>query len=125
ADADRIVAKIPWARQKKDFSGETYYDPVVHDAQLLYVLARHFPARLNAVPTSVLEDLAAAVSRSSFTSHSAAWILLALDAYAKAAGTSGKFGIAEIGQDGRERALTVTPGVMPKAQISANGAKVQ
>jgi len=42
ADAERIVAKVPWSRQKRDLGEETYYDPLVHDAQLLYLLARHF-----------------------------------------------------------------------------------
>ena len=57
-EAERIIAKVPWSRQKRDLGEETYYDPLVHDAQLLYLLARHFPARLGAVPPTVLEDLA-------------------------------------------------------------------
>ena len=42
-DADRIVAKVPWSAQKRDLGDEVYYDAVVHDAQLLYLLAQHFP----------------------------------------------------------------------------------
>ena len=124
-DAERIIAKVPWSRQKKDLGEEAYYDPVVHDAQLLYLLARHFPARLGAVPATVLEDLGSAASGNRIDSLSAAWTLLALDAYAKAAGAAGKLGIAEIGKDGRERALTVTAGAMPNAEVSINAAKVQ
>ena len=44
ADADRMVKTVPWAAAKRDFSDEVYYDAVVHDAQLLYLLSRHFPA---------------------------------------------------------------------------------
>ena len=124
-DAERIIAKVPWSRQKRDWGEEVYYDPVVHDAQLLYILARHFPARLSAVPATVLEDLGSAASGNRIDSLSAAWTLLALDAYAKAAGATGKLGIAEIGKDGRERALAATPGAMPKAEVSTNAAKVQ
>ena len=124
-DAEKIIAKVPWSRQKRDLGEEVYYDPVVHDAQLLYILARHFPARLGAVPATVLEDLGSAASGNRIDSLSAAWTLLALDAYAKAAGATGKLGIAEIGKDGRERALTVTAGAMPKAEVSINAAKVQ
>jgi alpha-2-macroglobulin len=124
-DAERIIAKVPWSRQKRDLGEEVYYDPVVHDAQLLYILARHFPARLSAVPATVLEDLASAASGNRIDSLSAAWTLLALDAYAKAAGAAGKLGIAEIGKDGRERALAVTSGAMPKADVSINAARVQ
>ena len=42
-DADRIIRNVPWSPQKRDLGEEIYYDAVVHDAQLLYLLARHFP----------------------------------------------------------------------------------
>jgi len=125
ADAERIIAKVPWSRQKRDLGEEIYYDPVVHDAQLLYILARHFPTRLSGVPATVLEDLGSAASGNRIDSLSAAWTLLALDAYAKAAGDAGKLRIAEIGKDGREHALPVPAGAAPRADLSANAAKVQ
>ncbi len=124
-DAERIVAKVPWSRVKHDFGEEIYYDSTVHDAQLLYLLARHFPARLAGVPPTVLEDVGSAVSDNRIDSLSAAWTLLALDSYAKVAGAEGKPGIAEVGSDGRERVLTLPPGAMPKADVSATAAKVR
>jgi uncharacterized protein YfaS (alpha-2-macroglobulin family) len=124
-DAERIVAKVPWSRQKREWGEEIYYDPTVHNAQLLYILARHFPARLSGVPASVLEDLGNAASGGGVDSLSAAWTLLALDTYAKAATVSGKLGIAEIGKDGREHALPLPGGAMPRAALSANAAQVQ
>ena len=124
-DADQIIAKVPWSRQKREWGEEIYYDPPVHNAQLLYILARHFPARLSAVPPNVLEDLGSAASGNGMDSLSAAWTLLALDTYAKAAGASGKLGIAEIGKDGRERALPLPGGAMPRAALSVNAAQVQ
>ncbi|HTS26838.1 MAG TPA: alpha-2-macroglobulin [Bryobacteraceae bacterium] len=124
-DADRVIAKVPWSRAKHDFGEEIYYDSLVHDSQLLYLLARHFPARLAAVPPTVLEDIGGAVSDNRIDSLSAAWTLLALDAYAKAAGSEGKLAIAEVSADGRERALSLPAGAMPKAEISTNAAKVR
>jgi hypothetical protein len=77
---------------------------------LLYILARHFPARLAAVPPSVLEDLAAAAGTNRLDSLSAAWTLLALDAYSKAADpTSGKFATAEVGRDGKVQFAKQSP----------------
>jgi uncharacterized protein YfaS (alpha-2-macroglobulin family) len=90
ADADRIIAQVPWSRLKRDFGDEIYYDSAVHDAQLLYILAHHFPARLASVPPTVLEDLASAASHGRIDSLSAAWTLLALDSYSKAATATGK-----------------------------------
>jgi uncharacterized protein YfaS (alpha-2-macroglobulin family) len=125
ADAERIIATVPWARQKRDLTEEIYYDPAVHDAQLLYILARHFPQRLGAVPPQVFEDLGNAATTSRIDSLSAAWTLLALDAYAKSASAVGKLGIVEIAKDGKQRPFTVPPGVTARADISAAGARVQ
>ncbi|HEV8393348.1 MAG TPA: MG2 domain-containing protein [Vicinamibacterales bacterium] len=117
ADADRIVAAVPWATQRRDLGGETYYGPVVHDAQLLYLLARHFPARAATAPSSALEALSAAASAGQIDSLSAAYTLLALDAFAKAA-PAGAVGIAEVGKDGAQRTLTLPAGAIPRVPVS-------
>src|SRR4029079_19287741 len=60
-DANRIVAKVPWSAQKRDLGDEIYYAAVVHDAQLLYLLSRHFPNRLGTAPPVALETMSKAV----------------------------------------------------------------
>jgi uncharacterized protein YfaS (alpha-2-macroglobulin family) len=97
-DADRIIRKVPWSQQKHDWDEENYYDPVVHDAQLLYLLARHFPDRTANVPPATLEGIGSAISGNRVSSLSAAYTLLALDAYAKAAGPKMKLAIVLKGQ---------------------------
>jgi uncharacterized protein YfaS (alpha-2-macroglobulin family) len=127
-DADRIIKTVPWATAKKDWSDigdDIYYDPVVHDAQLLYLIARHFPDRLANTPPAVLEGIGTAISGNRVSSESAAYTLLALDAYAKTAATNVKLGISAIGKDGHEQALTTTPGAMPKASVPESTARVQ
>jgi uncharacterized protein YfaS (alpha-2-macroglobulin family) len=114
ADAEKTVSGIPWAQQKKAWADETYYSPEVHDAQLLYLLARHFPNRLTAMPPTVLQGIGNAASGSSL---SAGYTLLALDAYAKAAGAAVRFGLTQAGKDGVEHALTLPAGAMPKVPV--------
>jgi len=125
ADADRIVAKVPWATEKKDLTEEIYYDPLVHDAQLLYLLSRHFPARLGTTPPAALETIGAAVSGGQANSLSAAYTLLALDAYAKTSTGTVKLGITEVRKDGNRRALALPAGAMPKAAIPETAARVE
>lgn len=125
ADADRIVKAIPWSAQRKDAGDDVYYDAVVHDSQLLYVMARHFPARLGTTSPVALETISASVSKGQTSSLSAAYALLALEAYAKAANKSLTLGISEVGKDGRARALTVPTGVMPKVKLSESAAQVR
>jgi uncharacterized protein YfaS (alpha-2-macroglobulin family) len=125
ADADRIIQGVTWSTQKRDFPDEIYYDPLGHDAQLLYLLSRHFPARATATPPATLEAIGAAVSGNRVSSLSAAYTLLALDAYSKAAGAAAKVGIAEIGKDGRSRALVLSAGAMPKVNVAESTAKIE
>jgi uncharacterized protein YfaS (alpha-2-macroglobulin family) len=124
-DADRIVAMVPWSAQKKDFGEEIYYDAVVHDAQLLYLLARHFPSRLGTAPPAALETMSRAASGNRASSLSAAYTMLALDAFAKVASVTATLGISEIGKDGRERALSLPAGVMPKVSLAETAAQVR
>ena len=124
-DAERIVKNIPWAQQKREWGDYVYYDRQVHDAQLLYLVAKHFPKRLSGTPPSVLEGIGSAVSGNRVSSLSAAYTLLALDAYAGVAAATGKLGMSELAKDGREKALTLPAGPMPKVNVSEGAAKVQ
>jgi len=98
ADADRIIRKVPWSQQKRQWTDEVYYDSVVHDAQLLYLLARHFPDRVSGAPPAALEGVSQAISGNRVSSLSASYTLLALDAYAKTAAPNEKLGIVLGGQ---------------------------
>ncbi len=124
-DADRAIRDVPWAQQKHDWGDEVYYGAAIHDAELLYLTARHFPNRVGGIPAAPLQGIAGAVSGGQTTSLSAAWALYALDAYAKAVGTTGKFGIGQIGKDGVDRSLTLPAGSMPKVAIPMGAAKVR
>jgi uncharacterized protein YfaS (alpha-2-macroglobulin family) len=142
ADADRIIAKVPWSAHTPAGEEEIYYDQLVHDAQLLYLLARHFPARLGSTPPGTppghpsaaaalgtppdaLETIATTVGRNQANSLSAAYTLLALDAFAKVSTGTVKLGVTEIGKDGRSRALALPSGPMPKVAVSETARKLE
>lgn len=124
-DAERIIRAVPFSNQRNAVGEEIYYDGLVHDAQLLYLLARHFPDRLAAVPPSVLEGLAKAVSQNRATSLSAGYTLMALSYFATAVGGRDTFAISEIDRQQRERALTLTDDVIFKTAVSVDATRVQ
>lgn len=103
---------------------EFYDDALIHDAMLLYLLARHFPARLSAVKTQSIEAIVEPVGQGIYNTLSSAYTILALDAYVTATGskTLGKFTASEILRDGSTRALTLPAGVFPEADVAV-GAK--
>ena len=120
--ASSAVCRI---HSEADLGEEVYYDGVVHDAQLLYLLSRHFPAQATAAPPAALEAIGAAVSGNRVTSLSAAYTLLALDAFAKTAAANGALTVSEIARDGNERVLPLPAGVMPKVPVAPTAARVQ
>ncbi|MGA3328248.1 MAG: alpha-2-macroglobulin family protein, partial [Terriglobia bacterium] len=121
AEADRIIRNVPWSQQKRGGMDDVYYDPVVHDAQLLYLLARHFPDRINRVPSEALEGIGSAISGNRVSSLSAAYTLLALDAYAKAAAPAVKLGIVLGGQRQASTSKVSVPVGIAKVQFTREG----
>src|SRR5262249_1020075 len=120
------IQNVPWSQTKGEWGEDIYYDALVHDSQLLYLLSKHFPTRLGSSPPPALEAMSSAVSGNRGTSLSVAYTLLALDAYAKVASSSGRLGVTEISKDGVERVLTLpATSSMPKVAISETAAKVQ
>jgi alpha-2-macroglobulin len=121
SDADRIIRNVPWSQQKREGMDDVYYDPVVHDAQLLYLLARHFPDRVSLVPPAVLEGIGSAISGNRVSSLSAAYTLLALDAYAKAAAPKVKLGIVLGGQRQAMTSKVNVPAGLANVQFTNDG----
>lgn len=63
---------------------DDYLDPVVRDSLLIYITAKHFPSRLNEViDPSKLKNVLEPISQGQYNTHSAAYLLLALDAMAE------------------------------------------
>ncbi len=60
-----------------------YYDPLIRDASVLYLLAKHFPERAKALPPRVFENIAWPLAHDEYNTTSAAMTILALDSYAK------------------------------------------
>jgi uncharacterized protein YfaS (alpha-2-macroglobulin family) len=124
ADADRMVKAVPWAEAKRDFGGEIYYDAVVHDAQLLYLLSKHFPALVAGTPPVALETMAGVVNQTGASSLTAAYALLALDAFSKASAGTTTLGITGKGKDGTVRALALSEGAIRKASVAEGTASL-
>jgi uncharacterized protein YfaS (alpha-2-macroglobulin family) len=89
---------------------------------LLYLLARHFPARLARLPESMLDGIVTRVQNGDYDSLSAATTVLALDAYASAAAAGGapKFGATAHLADQSQQALVLPAGMFPATEFPAN-----
>jgi uncharacterized protein YfaS (alpha-2-macroglobulin family) len=106
---------------------ERYYDPTIRDAQTLYILSRHFPERAKKLDFATLGSMIKTIQDGRFNTHSAAYVILALDAYAMQieARIAGKLSIAEIGKDGKLQSLTLPQNLIPRVPFSPGTAKLK
>lgn len=62
---------------------QNYYDPLVQDATRLYLITRHFPEKVAAIPPQLLENMVMALREERYTTFSAAMSILALESYSE------------------------------------------
>ncbi|WP_119156392.1 alpha-2-macroglobulin [Caldimonas tepidiphila] len=84
-----------------------YHDPLVHDAMLVFLAARHFPELLSGLPPQTWERLAGMIRDGWYSSVSSASTILAVDAYSQAAAQAarGAVQVLALGAQGRSQAL--------------------
>ncbi|HEX7678475.1 MAG TPA: alpha-2-macroglobulin family protein, partial [Thermoanaerobaculia bacterium] len=113
-------------RQDIDAS-DAYYDGSIRDAQLLYILARHFPDRLRRLGADEILTVVEPLQHGHYSTLSSAYTIMALDAYARSVGIqkNGKLSIAEISADGKSKDLPLPAGLFPHVPLTDSAARVQ
>ncbi|HEY0938848.1 MAG TPA: MG2 domain-containing protein [Steroidobacter sp.] len=105
---------------------ELYNDSMTRDALLLFVISRHFPERLEKLPSDVFTSMAKRVTDGHYHSLSAGTTLLALDAYAAATeGKARNLAIAEVLKNKTVRALTLPDGLFPQVAFTDQAAALK
>jgi uncharacterized protein YfaS (alpha-2-macroglobulin family) len=122
---DKQVERL--VKRGKPISYGRYYDSLIHDAQALYLLARHFPSRVKALPPEVMVALVKPISDGQYNTLSSAYLILALDAYASAVGPDamGKLSIIEIDGNGNKKPLALPNNLVPRVPFSAGTGKLR
>ena len=110
-----------------DFRYADYTDPTIRDAQLLYLLARHFPARLKTLAPNTLQRFVAPLSRGRYNTLSSAWSILAIDAMARQIGSEalGKLSVMQFDAKGAAVALKLPANLLPRAAFAAGTVKLK
>lgn len=127
--ADALI-KIP-AEKLGQFAGEftfnDYYDPLIHQAETLYVLAKHFPDRLRKMPTSLFETIGKAMQENRFNTLSSGYLLLAFDAYLDVLPPeiAQQLSITAIDGTGQRNALALPQNFAPRAPFPIGTAALE
>jgi len=95
-------------KQRRNVWG-AYYDPLVHDSMVLYLVGRHFTTRLKTLKPAVWESMGAMVRDGWYNSLSSASMLLAVDAYvdAVAQNADGKLTAQAVNAQGQAAVLAL------------------
>jgi alpha-2-macroglobulin len=106
---------------------DAYFDPLSRDAQLLYLIAKHFPDRLANLKPEVVAGMVKEIASGAYTTHSSGRALLAFDALASVAEKlpPGTLTAAEVLRNNTTRPLALPPGLIPRASFSVDAAKLQ
>ena len=106
---------------------ERYYDPLIRDAQTLYIVSKHFPERARKLSVETMGAMVKTIQDGRFNTHSAAYVILALDAYAAQVESkmAGKLSIAEIGKDGKAQMLAAPQNLVVRVPFAASAAKLK
>lgn len=104
-----------------------YNDPTIRDAQTLYLLARHFPARLRSLDAKAMERFVGPLAGGGFNTVSSAWTVLALNAMASSIGEQarGKFGVEQVDAKGIATPLNLPPNLLPRASFAPGTSRLK
>ena len=130
---ERVAAKLmdePIAllsKRGEPYRYERYYDNTIRDAQTLYIASKHFPERARKLDFATMGSMLKTIQDGRFNTHSAAYVILALDAYASQIDgkVAGKLSIAEIGRDGKSQPLALPANLVPRVPFSDAAAKLK
>ncbi|MDR3568548.1 MAG: alpha-2-macroglobulin [Syntrophobacteraceae bacterium] len=124
--ADKLIAlSRPGEVVRPDY--DHYYDTMIRDAQLLTIVARHFPDRLERLGGQDILALLKPLQAGAFNTLSSAYAILALDTYANAVktGPASKFTLSEILSGEEAKPLALPQGLFPQANFSSNAVKIR
>jgi alpha-2-macroglobulin len=98
---------------------QSYYDPMIRDAQTIYLLAKHFPDELKKLRPTFLQTIAKAAQENHFNTLSSAYFLLAYQAYSDAvpAEAAKQMNITSINPNGKQQALSLPQNIAPRASF--------
>jgi uncharacterized protein YfaS (alpha-2-macroglobulin family) len=114
-EANRLMAGpeqvLTRAKADEGYVYGYYYDPLVRDASVLYLLAKHFPERVKSLPARVFENIAWPLAHNYYNTLSSSMTILALDSYAGQTGAElDRLGIQEVHADGSTKSIASIQG---------------
>ncbi|MBN2009697.1 alpha-2-macroglobulin [candidate division KSB1 bacterium] len=112
--------------QLKPSASWYFCDGFIQNAQMLYLLAEHYPDKLKDVSASIISQLATFMQDGYYSTITGSYAIMALSAYAKAAGepTAGQVSVTQILKDKSKELLKLPAGNFPTVDYSDQATKL-
>ena len=110
---------------KRDLSWN-FYDGLMHNAQLLYLLSTHTPDALEDVSDNIIQTIASHLQNGSYNTLSSSYGIMALSAFSNATKEPavGKISVSQILSDAQVQLLTLPAGKFPVVDFSDKADKL-
>jgi uncharacterized repeat protein (TIGR01451 family) len=98
---------------------QDYYDPLIHDGQLIYILAKHFPKHAQALSPTAFQSIAQGLQDNRYNTLSSAYLLLAYHAYLAVITpeTAAQLSITAVDAAGHQQALPLPANLAPRVSF--------
>lgn len=105
----------------------TFYDSLSRDAQLLYIMSRHFPKKIQDIDSETLEVIVKPLNEGYFNTLSSAYSILALGAYADEVAKAGKLQarLTAYDKDDKASRIQLTDPLLAKVAIEQTYNKLE
>lgn len=127
-DAQRLIARVNLGDVKDSAADyQNYYDPLIRDAQTLYIMARHFPDKVKSLPADALLTLVEPIAKGRYNTLSSAYLMMAFDAYASLSQDTtdtSQLAIFEVTSSGQQKPLSLPTGLLPQVSFSGEARKL-
>ena len=103
-----------------------YYDGLIHNAQVLYLLASHTPDVLKDVSDNIIQKIVKHLKNGDYNTLNSSYSIMALSAVSKAIAepSNSKINITQIFRDEKTKSLSLPTGKFPVAEFSENAVKL-
>jgi uncharacterized protein YfaS (alpha-2-macroglobulin family) len=118
------LAEHQFEKQNQDWS---FYDGLIHDAQLLYLISLHMPSSLEDVSDNIIEGIAKELQNGNYNTLNSSYSIMALSAFSNASKepASGKIKVNQIFKDDQAKPLSIPSGKFPVVDFSDKAQKLQ
>ena len=116
----KLFKKVVKANFKKRNLSWNFYDGLMHNSQLLYLLSSHAPDALEDVSDNIIQTIANHLQNGNYNTLNSSYSIMALSAFSNATNepSVGKINVSQILSNEQEKSLPLPAGKYPVVEFS-------